>query len=135
MKNYLATFVIIGLIALTGFWLSGSDNFKTEAQSSQAKVLRHVVFFDFNDQATDSVLKNLGNELTGLQKTVDSVRDIEWGANINNTKDTEYTHCLLVTFNSEEGLNKYSDHPDHLAIVEKHKKYLQKMAEIDYWHQ
>lgn len=134
MKSYLVSFVIICLIAITGFLLSGSDDFKANAQSDRAKVLRHVVFFDFNSQATDSMLKNLGNELTGLQKTVDSIRDIEWGANINNTEKTEYTHCLLVTFNSEEELKEYSDHPNHLSIVKEHKKYLQKMAEIDYWH-
>lgn len=134
MKNYLASFLIICLVVLTGFWISGSDDYKTNTQTTQAQVLRHVVFFDFTDQATDSVLNSLGNELTDLQKTVDSVRDIEWGANINKTEDTEYTHCLLVTFNSEEGLKEYNEHPDHLSIVEKHKKYLQKMAEVDYWH-
>lgn len=134
MKNYLVSFVIFCFIALTGFWLTGSDDYNTDTKTKQAKVLRHVVFFDFTDQATDSVLKNLGNELTGLQKTVDPIQDLEWGANINSTEDTEYTHCLLVTFKNEEGLKEYNDHPDHLAVAEKYGKYLQKVAEIDYWN-
>lgn len=132
MKSYGIPILILVTLLVVETTLPALQSRKTTAPLNDDEVLRHVVFFDFNEQAADSIPEEVGRIMSNLPETIDSIQDLEWGANIN--KGGEYTHCLLLTFKSVEGLEKYNDHPDHKEVARQYGKYVEKVAEVDYWH-
>jgi hypothetical protein len=61
----------------------------------------------------------------------DPPQDIEWGNAIHNPES--YTHCLLVTFQTDADMQVYEEHPAHIAIVEKYGHLVQDLAALDCW--
>ena len=55
--------------------------------------------------------------------------------NSPESHDDGFTHCFMVTFDSEEGRAAYLPHPEHLAFVEVLKPVLDKVRVIDFWAQ
>ena len=97
-------------------------------------VLRHVVMFQFNEDASDADIKKVSDAFGELPAKISAIKDFEWG--VNNSPEglnDGLTHCFLVTFASEKDREIYLPHPDHLAFVEILKPYLKKATVLDYW--
>jgi hypothetical protein len=94
------------------------------------KLLRHVVFFAFTDEATPEDINQIGIDFCGMPANIPAIHDLEWGSAINNG---QYSHCLLVMFRSEADLKIYAGHPDHTSIGAKFKHLFSSVTEIDYW--
>ena len=59
---------------------------------------------------------------------------LEWGRNNSPERhDHGFTHCFMVTFDSEDGRQAYLPHPDHMAFVEVLKPVLDKVRVLDFW--
>jgi len=132
MKTLSITIVILSLVTLPGMLSKELEGFRQVESIPNDEMLRHVVFLDFNEQASDSILLQLGRELSALKYEIDQVQDLEWGTNIR--EDADYSHCLLVTFKNPEDLQSYDEHPVHRSIAERYGPFIEKVAEIDYWH-
>ncbi len=128
MKKYtlIITLGSLLLISFLGF------TFVDYPQTSQQQVLRHVVLLDLNEQATDSVVKMMNQDVDELQKNITQIRELEFGTNIQ--ENAEYSHCMFLTFDSEEDLKEYEEHPMHLEFASTYGKYVVKKSEVDYWH-
>lgn len=94
------------------------------------KILRHVVFFQFNDVATPEEIEQCGQEFLEMPAKIPAIHQIEWGENIS---DGQYSHCLHVIFLSVADLNIYADHPDHTSIGRKFSHTFASVTEINYW--
>ena len=71
-----------------------------------------------------------------LPSKIDAIKAFEWGVNNSpESNDDGFTHCFMVTFDSEEGREAYLPHPDHLAFVEVLKPVLDKVRVLDFWEQ
>jgi len=101
------------------------------ANPAKQDTLRHVVFLDFNNQATDSVITQIGKDLNSLSNTIPEILTLEWGKNINN--EGSFSYCLLVNFSTQKDLQLYLEHPNHTAIAVKYQPYIKAMVEVDYW--
>lgn len=132
MKTLSVTIVILSLVTLPGMLTNELESLKQDESIPKDEVLRHVVFLDFNEQASDSLLMQLGKDLSALKDEIEQVQDLEWGANIR--EDGDYSHCLLVTFKNPEDLQSYNEHPAHRSIAERYGPYIEKVTEIDYRH-
>jgi hypothetical protein len=98
------------------------------------KVLRHVVCFKFKESATDKQLEQIVEAFAALQKTIPSIKEFEWGTNNSPEKhDKGFTHCFILTFDSEEGRAAYLPHEDHKAFGAKLGPVLEDVFVIDYW--
>jgi len=100
----------------------------------QEKLLRHVVLFNFKDNATDEILKNIEQEFAALPDQISEIHSFEWG--INNSPEglnNGLTHCFLVTFLSEEDRAAYLPHPAHQKFVELIGPYVEGVTVVDYW--
>ncbi len=98
------------------------------------KPLKHAVFFKFKDDATDEQIKKVEAAFAALPQKIAAIKDFEWGVNNSPEKhDAGFTHCFMVTFESEEGLQEYLPHPDHKAFVEVLKPVLDKVRVLDFW--
>ncbi len=94
------------------------------------KILRHVVFFQFNDVATPEEIAQCGREFLAMPTTIPAIHHVEWGKNIS---DGQYDYCLHVIFLSEDGLKIYAEHPDHTSIGRKFSHTFANVTEINYW--
>ena len=117
-------------VAVFFFGILSAQNMDKENDS----VLRHVVLFQFSEDASDSDIKKVEEAFSDLPAKIDAIKDYEWGTN-NSPEGLNdgLTHCFLVTFASEEDREIYLPHPAHLAFVEVLKPHLKKVTVLDYW--
>lgn len=109
------------------YWGSAADN-------GIDKELKHAVFFKFKDDAAEADVKKVEDAFAALPSKIDSIKAFEWGTNNSPEKhDDGFTHCFMVTFDSEEGRKAYLPHPDHLAFVDVLKPVLDKVRVLDFW--
>ncbi|MDX1640850.1 MAG: Dabb family protein [Balneolaceae bacterium] len=127
MKKKTLIFVAI-ISAISGLLTLVSGEIKPEAQD---QILRHVVLLDLNEKATGAVVREMKNELQGLKENIPQIRELEFGTNIQN--GTDYSHCMLLTFDDVESLKEYENHPMHLEFASRYGKYVEKKTEVDYW--
>lgn len=98
------------------------------------KPLKHAVFFKFKDDATADQIEAVETAFADLPASISAIKGFEWGVNNSPEKhDAGFTHCFMVTFESEEGRREYLPHPAHKAFVEVLKPVLGKTRVMDFW--
>lgn len=133
--------ILLSLLCILCF-TSCNKYVQTEVQIGDKKVmttketkrLRHLVLFKFKETATQAQIKEIENAFMALPTKIEVIRDFEWG--LNNSPENlnkGFTHCFLVSFDSEKDRETYLPHPDHLAFVEVLKPQLDDVLVIDYW--
>lgn len=95
--------------------------------------IRHVVIFKFKESATEADIKKVEDAFAALKGQIPQIRDYEWGTN-NSPEGLSkgFTHCFLVTFDTEADRDAYLPHPAHKAFVEILKPHLEEPFVIDY---
>jgi hypothetical protein len=81
-------------------------------------LIDHLVFIAVREDALPEDVEDLISSIMGLKDSVPGVVDLTVGENFSE-RSGGYTHGLFVRFESREDLQKYMEHPDHLAVVEK----------------
>ncbi|MFD2586622.1 Dabb family protein [Croceitalea marina] len=114
------------------------ENKKEEAKTEpmkDEKLLRHVVIFKFNDDASEEQVEKLNKSFNDLSNHISVIRDFEWGLN-DSPEDFHqgFTHCYLLTFRSEKDRDSiYTPHPKHQEFVASLGPYVEKVFVVDYW--
>lgn len=105
-----------------------------QQQSSNEKLLRHVVLFKFKDGSSPEDVKKVEDAFRALPSKIKEVKDFEWGTN-NSPENLNqgFTHCFFVSFASEKDREVYLPHPAHKAFVDVLKPHLDKVLVVDYW--
>ncbi len=111
-----------------------SDKKAAAATTLKKKQLRHVVLFKFIESATKEDIAKVEKAFTSLPAKIPEIRSFEWGTN-NSPEGLNkgYTHCFLLTFDSEEDRAVYLPHPDHKALGEVLTPYIDDVMVVDYW--
>jgi hypothetical protein len=81
-------------------------------------LIDHLVFIAVKEDASPEDVEDLISSIRGLKDSVPGVVDLTVGENFSG-RSGGYTHGLFVRFESREDLQRYMEHPDHLAVVEK----------------
>lgn len=91
-------------------------------------MLRHIVIFKFREGVTrdDPRAAEVYALLAQLPGLIPEVRGWEQGHNVSG-RDIAYDLALYSTFDDQEALQRYSDHPAHRAVVDR-------LREICTWH-
>jgi len=109
---------------------------KSTASTTEApdSLLRHVVLFNFTDEASASDIQAIEAAFAGLPEKITEIRGFEWGKN-NSPEglDKGHTHCFFVTFHSEADRDAYLPHPAHQAFVELVGPLVEDVTVVDYW--
>ncbi len=112
------------------------DYWGEQGSSTADKELKHAVFFKFKDDAAAEEITKIEQAFAALPDKIDAIKGFEWGTNNSPEKhDNGFTHCFMVTFDSEEGRAEYLPHPDHQAFIEVLKPILVKARVLDFWDQ
>lgn len=98
------------------------------------KALKHAVFFRFKEDAAKEDIEKVEAAFAALPEKIDAIKQFEWGTNNSPERhDAGFTHCFMVTFDSEEGRAEYLPHPDHMAFVELLGPVLDAPRVLDFW--
>ena len=112
------------------------DYWGTPAEQPLEKELKHAVFFRFKQDTSAEDIQKMEEAFAALPSKIDAIKQFEWGINNSPEKHSDgFTHCFMVTFDSEEGRAVYLPHPDHLAYVEILKPVLDAPRVLDFWAQ
>ena len=105
-----------------------------QSETNTKQQLRHVVLFSFKSTSSADDVKKIEDAFRALPSKIKEVKGFEWGKN-NSPEglDQGFTHCFLVSFNSEKDREVYLPHPAHKAFVDVLKPHLDKVLVIDYW--
>lgn len=127
MTVLLLTFFAFALLGVTS----------TEAAAKKKKKpnrLRHVVCFAYKEGTSKADINKINKAFRALKNKIDGITAFEMGEN-NSPEGLNdgFTHCYLVTFDSEESRKAYLPHPAHKEFVALLKPHLEKVFVIDYW--
>ncbi len=98
-------------------------------------MVKHVAMFklksfDHKSQKLENALY-LKKAIEHLKVFIDQVKYIEVGLNFNE-KPNAFDLVLTATFNTEEDLEKYRDHPEHKKVLVFLSQVAEKTAVVDY---
>ena len=86
----------------------------TFATAASAAKVQHVVSFKFKAAASPAEVQKIETAFQGLKGKIKEIKALEWGTNVSPEKlNKGFTHCWILTFNSEKDRDAYLVHPDH----------------------
>ncbi|GMW01254.1 MAG: hypothetical protein AMXMBFR84_23910 [Candidatus Hydrogenedentota bacterium] len=95
---------------------------------------RHVVLFRWNQGITPEILNKISDGLREMRDRIPVVREMVWGENVPaNLRNEGFTHCLVVSFNTEADHDIYQAHPQHDAFRALIAPYKEHVTVIDFW--
>lgn len=112
-----------------------SNQIEITSNKEMKKQLRHVVLFKFKESSSPEDIKEVENAFGKLPSQIKEIKAYEWG--LNNSPEginKGFTHCFLVTFDSEEDRAIYLPHPAHKAFVDVLSPHLEDVLVVDYWN-
>jgi hypothetical protein len=127
MHSFAAKLLILLLI-------TGMVTITAAEETKPAKVLKHVVMYKFRDDCTPAQIQQVIDAFSTLPKKIDAIIGFEQGTNVSKEGKSEgLTHCFVVTFNDEKGLEAYLKHPAHDDYVKVVRDKREKVVVFDYW--
>ena len=96
--------------------------------------LRHVVLFRYAAHVTAEDQERVTQAFAALRDQIPGIVDFEWG--VNNSPEglhLGFTHCYMLTFDSEAARDAYLPHPAHKAFGEILKGLLDGVFVADWW--
>ncbi len=107
---------------------------KAECQKTCPKMLKHVLLFKFKEGTTPEKIKEVEQAFASLPGKISEIKCFEWGTNVSVENHSEgFTHCFVVTFANEAGLDAYMNNPDLKEFRKSLGGPLEKYIAIDYW--
>ena len=104
------------------------------AVDKKLKHLRHFVCFKYKNNISEETITKIDRAFVKLEKRIDDINGFEKG--LNNSPEglnKGFKQCYLITFDSEEGRDRYLFHPDHKKFVELVGPVLEDVFVVDYW--
>lgn len=84
------------------------------ATAASAAKIQHVVSFKFKTSASPAEVQKIETAFKGLKGKIKEIKSLEWGTNVSPEKlNKGFTHCWILTFDSEKDRDTYLVHPDH----------------------
>ncbi|MBK1831284.1 Dabb family protein [Verrucomicrobiaceae bacterium R5-34] len=94
---------------------------------------RHVVCFKFKADATPEQIKTVEKAFAALPSKIDTIKGYEWGTSLGGVERAKgFTHCFVVTFDNQAGLDAYSPHDAHQAFIKLFKPFVEDVFVFDY---
>ena len=128
----------ISIVSFFAFFLLNMPYLSAQSAESMngmhTNKLRHVVLFSFTDETSASEIKSIEKAFAELPSKIDLITDFEWGTN-NSPEglDKGFTHCFLLTFDSEADRDAYLPHPAHQSFVSMLDGHVKDVTVVDYW--
>ncbi|HBE90602.1 MAG TPA: stress protein [Candidatus Andersenbacteria bacterium] len=86
--------------------------------SCEGKMYIHIALFRWKPGVEPEEIKRALREVESLKDKVPGVVDISTGRN-SSRYSAGYTHVVLVRAESQEAIDAYRQHPDHVNVAQK----------------
>jgi hypothetical protein len=107
-----------------------------KSNPTNERKLQHVVAFKFKESVTAEQIKEVERAFSALQSRIPLIAAFEWGTNNSpEGHDKGFTHCFILTFNSEKDRDGYLPHPEHKKFGSLVGPLLADVFVIDFWAQ
>ncbi|WP_425396908.1 Dabb family protein [Aeoliella sp.] len=102
-------------------------------KKDKSGMIRHVVLFEFKEDAPAEKVAEIEKAFAALPEKIEEIADLEWGKN-NSPEGLNkgFTHCFLISFDSEADRAAYLPHPDHKAFANLLRPHLKDVLVVDY---
>ena len=94
-------------------------------------MIKHIVLLKFKPEATAEQRREVIEDLRALPGQIDVIREYEAGEDVLKSPRS-WDAALVGTYDSLEALKTYSDHPAHLAVVQKIRAISEGVASVDF---
>ena len=91
----------------------------------------HIVMFKFKDEKKALNIGIAKDMLEGLERPIAELKSIEVGVNFDESPRA-MDLCIYTTFQTQEDLKTYAEHPEHLKVVEFIKSVTLESKVVDY---
>lgn len=81
-------------------------------------MIKHLVFLKFKPDTTEAMIAEIEAGLGGLPGKIPEIRFYEFGRDVlRSPRSCDF--ALVSLFEDLDALKRYSEHPDHQAVVQK----------------
>lgn len=94
-------------------------------------MVKHIVMFDFKDENKSENLKKSKEMLEALMDSVATLQSMEVGINFSE-EERAMDLSIVTTFEDQEGLELYANHPEHLNVLAFIKTVINASKVVDY---
>ncbi len=102
--------------------------------ATAAEKLQHVVCFKFKSSASPESIKKVEEAFRALKQKIPQIQGLDWGTNNSPEKlNKGFTHCFVLSFNTEKDRDAYLEHPEHKAFGKSLGPVLEDVFVIDFW--
>jgi hypothetical protein len=99
-----------------------------------SKKLQHVVAIKFRAEAAPEQITKVEAAFRDLKEKIPGIAALEAGTNNSpEGKNKGFTHCFILTFNSEKDRDAYLPHPDHKAFGVLLRTVMEDVLVLDFW--
>ena len=96
-------------------------------------MIRHIVLLRFTDESTVATRAALVEAFTALRLEIPGIVALESGVDVSPEGLAKgFTHCFMLSFESEAARDAYLPHPAHQAFVARLKPALADVLVFDY---
>ena len=83
-------------------------------------MIKHIVWFTMKEEAEGASARENAEKVAALLRSLEhkipSLRSLDVSTDFTSTTTEDVQVILLATYDDEEGLAAYADHPEHLAV-------------------
>ncbi len=94
-------------------------------------MLRHLVFFRFNDGVREEEIRDLEQSLAALPGIIPEIDGFEFGRDVVRS-ERSYDFALVSTFADLTAMQRYQVHPEHQAVLAKVRQLCSSVVVVDY---
>jgi hypothetical protein len=94
-------------------------------------MIKHIVFFKFKPELSESDRDKVIEELKTLPEKIDFIRSFEAGLDLIRSPRS-WDGALIETFDDLDALNLYQRHDDHIPIIEMMRQSCDAIGSVDF---
>ena len=94
-------------------------------------MLNHIVLIKFKSSVDEHEIQAIEDLLDDLPNKIVEIHQYEFGRDMMQS-ERSYDFALVALFANPESLQRYQEHPDHVAVVNKLKKMSERIVTVDF---
>lgn len=94
-------------------------------------MIKHIVFFKFKPEVSQSARREVLGDLRALPDKIDVIREFEIGEDVLRASRS-WDAALIAVFDDLGALDVYTRHDDHVAVVMKLRPLSEAAASVDF---
>ena len=94
-------------------------------------MLNHIVLVKFKASVKETDIQTIADLLDDLPNKILEIHQYEFGRNIIQSKRS-YDFALVALFANPESLQRYLEHPEHIAVVRKLSNMSENIITVDF---